>query len=145
MLTSLAPCQLKKKYDIILSEQFNEIPARGKGLKHPSPATPTCGRPWEIKMNLAAHTKQNSGTNLCTNPSPTPQEKKEALLRFFLRGWGSVHRLFWYLLGVFLNFSTKIQQFVGLCLPPPLGCRWQIPASHLLGTKSPSLEHWTLI
>ena len=77
MLTSLAPCQLKKKYDIILSEQFNEIPARGKGLKHPSPATPTCGRPWEIKMNLAAHKKQNSGTNLCTNPSPTPQEKSE--------------------------------------------------------------------
>ena len=77
MLTSLAPCQLKKKYDIILSEQFNEIPARGKGLKHPSPATPTCGRSWEIKMNLAAHTKQNSGTNLCTNPSPTPQEKSK--------------------------------------------------------------------
>ena len=28
-------------------------------------------------MNLAAHTKQNSGTNLCTDPSPTPQEKSE--------------------------------------------------------------------
>ena len=77
MLTSLAPCQPKIKYDIILSAQFNEIPAHGKGLKHSSPTTPTCGCPWAIKMDLAAHTKQNAGTNLCTNPSPTPQEKSE--------------------------------------------------------------------
>ena len=71
------------------------VPSRPRGFQMWRSLSKHANSKVQKRTMKHGNTQNGSKSSLCTDPPPSPQEKSEkgSLLKFFLRGGGSVHRL----------------------------------------------------